>query len=39
MKNYINISTPEGNMEFTPVPKKEWNSFYSFLRIIRYSMY
>ena len=22
MKNYINISTPEGNMEFTPVPRK-----------------
>ena len=22
MKNYINISTPEGNMEFTPLPKK-----------------
>ena len=21
MKNYINITTPEGNMEFTPVPR------------------
>jgi hypothetical protein len=22
MKNYINVSTPEGNMEFTPLPMK-----------------